>query len=138
MRGFPGGRGRGIEVTDGARLAGPAMIGLGVAVTVLAVARGDAHVAWVLIVPVIYGASPLLLLGTVLWFLGLGVWIAGATISGADGSSAGPARGVVLIGPVPIVFGDWGRHRRWVYGAALVAGVVVFGVALGVAFGLIP
>ncbi len=112
-----------------------------------AVARGRAIVSWVLIVPVVSGASLEFLAGTLLLVVGLfAVPLAFALTSDEDyppdlrSPAAGPtgraagASGVVLIGPWPIFFGGWAnlpaRTRWWVAlaGAAVTVALFVVGV----------
>lgn len=113
-----------------------------------AVARGRATVSWVLVVPVVSGASLEFLAGSLLLVVGLfAVPLAFAFTQedelpppAALPPSAGPTRratgasGVVLVGPLPIFFGGWAdlpaRTRRWVAlaGAAAMVALLVAGL----------
>ncbi len=113
-----------------------------------AVARGKAAVSWVLVVPVVSGASLEFLAGTLLLVVGLfAVPLAFAFTQedelpppAALPPSTGPTRratgasGVVLVGPLPIFFGGWAdlpaRTRRWVAlaGAAAMVALLVAGL----------
>jgi len=110
------------------------------------VARGEAQVAWVIIVPVVYGGSLLLLLGAFAWIAGfawlaLGSgWATDAEPSGnvpEGGSARWEPRGLVLIGPFPILFGSWGPGARWVYRVAFVVGVALVVLAVAVVLGVV-
>jgi uncharacterized protein (TIGR00304 family) len=125
----------------------------GIALVALSVAQGGATVTLVLIVPVVSGSSLEFLLGVVLLIAGFvalllafsvgGVLEAGslpseeATDTGpSSGASRGGVGGVVLIGPVPIVFGSWrgiSRRARWalvLLGTLLVIAAVLASVWL--------
>ena len=113
-----------------------------------AVARGEATVSWVLVVPVVSGASLEFLAGTLLVVVGLFAVPLAFALTSEDElppptsppPSAGPARratgpsGVVLIGPLPIFFGGWAdvpaRTRRWaaLAGVAAMVALLVAGV----------
>ena len=117
----------------------------GVALVALSVAEGRASVALFVIVPVVTGSSLPFLLGVVLIAVGF-LSMPFALVAESNESDlalperdaaeqAGPpARGgvggVVLVGPVPIVFGSWkGVSRRTLVWLA-VAGTVLVIVAL--------
>jgi uncharacterized protein (TIGR00304 family) len=110
------------------------LLALGLAVLVggitflsLAVLFGSAHVAVVLIVPVLYGSSPYLALGVLLLVLGFFLTFLGWASMAGDEVALGPATpivsptggsadrsegtrrsygGFLLIGPIPVVFGN--------------------------------
>jgi len=99
----------------------------GIALLVDAVLRGTAQASIVLIVPVLSGSSPEFLIGTLLTFVGLVSlflsWGSVEMFDAADGAEGSAPRsgGVVLIGPVPIFFGEWkqmGRRGVWGWVAA--------------------
>lgn len=116
------------------------MLGLALLVTggiliATAVLTGGAHVAWVVVVPILYGSSFLFLGGTLLVLVGL---LLGATVTvppeeapsdrapqatGSDGEGSG---GVLLLGPVPIFFGRWGNRARVHYWRWVLLGVLAF------------
>jgi uncharacterized membrane protein len=100
---------------------------VGLALIADALLRGSAAASIVLIVPVLSGSSPEFVLGTLLTFLGLlALFLTAGTIeltgsaSSAEGATS-RSGGVVLVGPVPIFFGEWrqmGRHGLWGWVAA--------------------
>ncbi|MGA7475996.1 MAG: DUF131 domain-containing protein [Thermoplasmata archaeon] len=113
----------------------------GVALVALSVVEGGAKVALLVIVPVLSGSSLTFLLGVVLLvvgFLSLPFAIAaewGEELPSLPSSGTAPPErqsgvgGIVLVGPVPIVFGSWkGMSRRTRWWLAL-AGAVVLTVA---------
>jgi len=119
-------------------LAGAAMI-------VAAVALGQATVALVVVIPVVFGGSPLFAGGVGLVLLGLlgGMFGIGENASNEPRSERptegpeGPVRtgGLVLVGPVPIVWGTGvpiSRRGRWVL--AVLGGVLLL-LALAVVWG---
>jgi uncharacterized membrane protein len=120
-----------------ARWVGPALLLLGVGLVVAAVATGSAHVALVLIVPVIFGsASPLLIAGILSIFLG--ILALGLTFGvqfedpeelrpapGGGPAPSGGTGGVVLVGPFPIFFGSWKNPSRRAMLLAVAVGTVV-------------
>lgn len=135
-------------------LAGLLALATGVGLISLAVANGQAHFALFLIVPVFYGASPLLALGSLLLIGGLllvflsPVWDGGAeewepaeppvgsplAASAATPVPPGGSKprasygGFLLIGPVPVVFGN--RQGLMPYlvllGVLMVVAIVLF------------
>ena len=117
-------------------LAAAALWVAAVALIVHSVLDGGATVTLVIIVPVVSGSSPEFLVGVVLLIAGFVVlWFSFAYAepetppappSGTGSSVPGGAGGVVLIGPVPIVFGSWrgiSRRARWLL--ALVGALVL-------------
>jgi uncharacterized membrane protein len=113
----------------------------GVALVAVSVVKGGANVALLVIVPVVSGSSLTFLLGVVLLvvgFLALPFAVAegwGETPPALPSNGTAPPAGqggvggVVLIGPVPIVFGSWkGISRRTRWWLAL-AGAVLLTVA---------
>jgi uncharacterized membrane protein len=117
---------------------GPVLVGAGVTAVAASLALGVAHLALVVIVPVIYGASWLFGLGILLLVLGffclpLG-WGGEAPSSVPAGSPTRGVGGVILVGPVPIFFGSWKNvSRRWRVAMA-VLGACVLGTVLVVAW----
>lgn len=112
---------------------------LGLAAVLLgdALLRGSAHAALVLVVPVLTGSSAEFLVGVLLLivgFLSLPLLVSGTYAdereTGSADTEAPRHGGVVLIGPVPIFFGEWrGMSRRaYLWWAAL--GSVLFVVLL--------
>lgn len=118
------------------RWLGPAFFVAGVVTMALAVARGQASVYLVLVIPVIIGTGPLAFLGIVLVFAGfLLTFLFWPSRFGVDPGvrdavptspeSAPPARrwgGVLFLGPIPVIFGSDPRMTR----AMLLIGVVLF------------
>lgn len=109
-----------------------------------AIARGAASVALLVVVPVIFGASSEFLVGVVLLVFGfatlplaLGYRVAAEAedeVAPRAHVEAPPAEvgGLLLIGPVPIFFGRWGRVSRRVRLVAAAAGAALLVVALAV------
>jgi uncharacterized membrane protein len=108
----------------------------GVTLLIDATLRGTAHASIVLIVPVLSGSSPEFVIGTLLTFLGiLGILLlaAGVEVERGGGDAAPPGGrggGVVLIGPVPIFFGEWKAIGRrgywgWVTVGAIVSALII-------------
>ena len=118
-----------------------AVLAAGVALVAVSVLEGGANVALLVIVPVVSGSSLTFLLGVVLLVVGF-LSLPFATAEGWDeappalpSGGTGPPEaqsgvgGVVLLGPVPIVFGSWkGISRRTRWWLAL-AGAVLLTVA---------
>ncbi len=70
-----------------------------------AVLYGDARVALLLFIPIIYGGGILLLMGTLLFIIGFILLFFSPLLE----ENTGPEKsygGVILIGPIPIVFGS--------------------------------
>jgi len=116
---------------------------LGAVLVGAAVASGEAELALVVFLPVIYGGGLLLgagiaclIAGFVLWFFGLGIEPVRAPPEPIVPAAAPPpaeraARrfgGVVFLGPFPIAFGSDQRAAFWalVGGAVLLALILVF------------
>jgi uncharacterized membrane protein len=99
---------------------------VGLALLVDALVRGSAQASIIVIVPVLSGSSPEFVVGTLLTFVGLfGMFLSSAGVTTVDepvpGRTESRSGGVVLIGPVPIFFGEWrrtGRHGFWGWVAA--------------------
>lgn len=117
---------------------GPGILVAGLVVLALAVARGEASLFLVVVVPVVTGSGPLALVGILLVFAGFFVsflgWPARAAMPATDDlATAGqpaerpvpPSRrwgGVVFLGPLPLVFGSDPRMTR----SMILVGVVLF------------
>jgi uncharacterized membrane protein len=116
----------------------------GVALVALSVVEGGASVALIAIVPVITGSSVAFLLGVVLivagfFVLPFALWEradeepsalpAGGSAPPPTGGGGGVG-GVVLVGPVPIVFGSWKRISRRTRWWLALAGAVVLTVVI--------
>ncbi len=118
------------------RWLGPASFFAAVLTIALAVARGEANMYLVVVVPVIVGTGPLAFLGIFLVFAGflftflLWPMHPGGKPEGRDDGSvspqgAPPARrwgGVLFLGPIPVIFGSDPRMTR----TMLLVGVVLF------------
>ena len=118
------------------------LVAAGLGLVALALAQDGASVAIVLVVPVLYGRSLEFVAGALLFIAGLFTLplAFGTVVSVEDGPSvddeptgSAGSGGVVLIGPVPIVWGSWKdvstRTRvllAAVGGGLLVALVVLF------------
>jgi uncharacterized protein (TIGR00304 family) len=127
-------------------LAAAALWVAAAALIVHSVLDGGATVTLVIIVPVVSGSSAEFLVGVALLIAGFVLlWFSFAYTyaepetppappSGTGSSVPGGAGGVVLIGPVPIVFGSWrgiSRRARWLL--ALVGALVLIVVVLAAA-----
>jgi uncharacterized protein (TIGR00304 family) len=108
------------------KILGTALIVAGAALLVLAIVQGDAEVALVVIIPVIYGTGLLPALAILLVFAGI-VALFMSFVPTASPERERPHEenmdrkedkkfgGVVLIGPIPIVFGSWKKLRgSWI------------------------
>ncbi len=118
------------------RWLGPASFFAGVLTIALAVARGEANMYLVVVIPVIVGTGSLAFLGIFLVFAGFMLTFLmwplrpGTEPGGRDdvpGSPQGtsPARrwgGVLFLGPIPVIFGSDPRMTR----TMLLLGVVLF------------
>jgi uncharacterized protein (TIGR00304 family) len=99
------------------RFAGGALVMLGIVLLVLAVLEGQASLALVLIVPVIYGTGPLLAISVLMIFAGLALAFLSffQATPGTDTANAPRGKkewgGVILIGPIPIVIGSAGMLK---------------------------
>lgn len=126
-------------------IAGPGLVALGAALVGYAVATGGAHLYLVLIIPVVTGTSPLFAAGVLVLIVGILLlplaWAAGALEPPPAGGAPHPAPpvpseagsssgGVLFVGPVPVFLGGWRRNPPIAYRWAVVAGAVLFVVAL--------
>lgn len=105
-----------------------------------AVVTGGARVSLFLVFPVVSGGSAEFLLGLVAFVLGLFTLplalATSETLVGDDareGPGGGLRGGVVLVGPVPIFFGDWRAAGRRDYFVWAVVGSLVLGLLVAVA-----
>lgn len=106
-----------------------ALVG-GLALVGFAVARGEVHVALLLLVPVVYGTGVAATSGMLLLMAAGILWVIGGARDAADRPEATPRAdlaerapdrrggGVVLLGPIPIVWGD-ARVRPWLIAIGL-------------------
>ena len=132
------------------RFVGPGILLTGLVALALAVARGEASVYLILIVPAVVGTGPLAFLGILLVFLGFFLtfflWTAGASPPAIDPGeipavtpqgTPKPRRwgGVVFLGPIPLVFGSDPQMTRWmlILGAILFLALVLLTIALLIA-----
>ena len=118
------------------RWLGPASFLAGVLTMAFAVARGEANVYLVLVIPVVVGTGPLAFLGVFLVFAGFLLTFllwpfrpdaepGGRVVLPASPEGAPPARrwgGVLFLGPIPVIFGSDPRMTR----TMLLIGVVLF------------
>ena len=132
--------GRCVEEMRAAPLVAIGLLVGGAALVVDAIVRGSARVALVVIVPVVVGGSAEFVAGVGLIALGLVVLplaLAYGPISAPPGEAESPPlpperpggsafSGLVLIGPVPILFGSATRAPRWVRIALVLVGGAVF------------
>lgn len=117
------------------RWLGPASLVAGVLTMAIAVARRQANIYLVLIIPVIVGTGPLAFLGIILVFAGflLTFLLWPSRFAGDPGNrdaspispeGAAPTRrwgGVLFLGPIPVIFGSDPRMTR----TMLLIGVVL-------------
>jgi uncharacterized protein (TIGR00304 family) len=136
-----------------------ALLVAGIAAMAVAIARGDAELQFVLIFPVLSGTGAVFALGAGLLILGVLVAFIGLPLLTASrveeapppqapprsptppaqgarprdpGADAGPRwGGVVLIGPIPIVFGSSARVSMWMLVLAAVVTVLLLVLLLG-------
>lgn len=107
-------------------LLGASLLVLGIAVLLVALAEGEANVALIVIIPVVYGGGPLLVLAILFIFAGfLLLSFAFAHRVEREGPPTDDEvkrefGGVVLIGPIPIVFGS-ARALRGTWALAALA-----------------
>lgn len=107
-------------------LLGASLLVLGIAVLLVALAEGDASVALVVIIPIVYGGGALLVLAILLIFAGF-LLLSLSSVQRvrqegppADNEVKKEFGGVVLIGPIPIVFGS-ARALRGTWAMAALA-----------------
>ena len=138
------------------RILGPAILVAGLVALGFAVARGEARLYLVVIIPVIVGAGPLGILGILLAFLGFfltfflwPVSVPAPALGAVDTikappehrtqeiSPGEPARsrrwgGVVFLGPIPLVLGSDPHMTRWmlILGAILFVALLFLTIAL--------
>ena len=132
------------------RFVGPGIVLTGLAALALAVARGEASVYLIFIVPAVVGTGPLAFLGILLVFLGFFLtfflWTAAApppaiepteipAITPQGSQKTRRWGGVVFLGPIPLVFGSDPQMTRWmlILGAILFLALVLLTIALLVA-----
>lgn len=119
------------------RVAALAALVAAAALLVLAAQRGQLRVGLLLFIPFLVGQGVLAFAGAALLMLALVLWFLGTPMRplappGAEWAERGPAPeretrhgGVVLLGPIPIVWGS-GRALPWM----VAAGVLLLALAL--------
>ena len=130
------------------QLTGPAVLIAGLVTLALAVARGEASLYLIVVVPAVVGTSPLAFLGILLVFVGFFLtfflWSARPPLPRAEPTEvpavtpakAPPPRrwgGVVFLGPIPLVFGSDPQMTR----VMLVLGAILFLALLGLTLALL-
>lgn len=130
------------------QLAGPAVLIAGLVTLALAVARGEASLYLIVVIPAVVGTGPLAFLGILLvfagFFLTFFLWSVGAPLPAPEPveapaftpPEAPPARrwgGVVFLGPIPLVFGSDPQMTRMM----LVLGAILFLALLGLTIALL-
>lgn len=117
-------------------LLGLAVLAAGLALVAEAFLTGGAHLALLLVIPVVYGSSVLLAAGSLLLFVGIFLTLGGLVTGEGASPEEGPPRpspqgapgrkgtssaygGFLLVGPVPIVFGN--REKMLPYLLAMAA-----------------
>jgi len=124
------------------QLAGPAVLIAGLVTLALAVARGEASLYLIVVIPAVVGTSPLAFLGILLVFVGFFLtfflWSGGVPLPRAEPTEVAAVKpvetppprrwgGVVLLGPIPLVFGSDPQMTRMM----LVLGGILFLALLG-------
>ncbi|MBI0584404.1 MAG: DUF131 domain-containing protein [Methanomassiliicoccus sp.] len=116
------------------RVSGVLLLAAGTLLLAWAVAEGQASIAFLLIIPVIYGSGPLAALSVLAIIGGMMLIFLSLVPSRARESVEGPAQetnrewgGVVLIGPVPIIIGSAGmlKDRRVLMLLAIISSLVL-------------
>jgi len=132
------------------RFVGPGILLTGLVVLALAVARGEASVYLIFIIPAVVGTGPLAFLGILLVFLGFFLtfflWTATSpppaiepteipVVAPQGSQKARRWGGVVFLGPIPLVFGSDPQMTRWmlILGAILFLALVLLTIALLIA-----
>ncbi|MGI0150102.1 MAG: TIGR00304 family membrane protein [Thermoplasmata archaeon] len=133
------------------QLVGPAVLLAGLATLALAVARGEASLFLIVVIPAVVGTGPIAFLGILLvfagFFLTFFLWTAGAPLPPVEvvepleplASRPPQARrarrwgGVVFLGPIPLVFGSDPQMTRMM----LVLGAILFLALLGLTLALL-
>jgi uncharacterized protein (TIGR00304 family) len=129
------------------QLAGPAVLIVGLATLALAVARGEASLYLIVVIPAVVGTGPVAFLGILLVFAGFFLtsflWSIGAPRPAPEPDQvpavtppAAPSTrrwgGIVFLGPIPLVFGSDPQMTRMM----LVLGVILFLALLGLTIAL--
>ena len=124
------------------RFVGPGILLTGLVALAWAVARGEASVYLIFVVPAVVGTGPFAFLGILLVFLGFFLtfflWTTGAppssigrpAIESPEAEAIAPQEttkarrwgGVVFLGPIPLVFGSDPQMTRMM----LILGVILF------------
>ena len=119
------------------RFLGPGFLLAGLVALAVAVARNEASLALVFVVPVVIASGPLAVLGILLIFVGFFLtflsWSAGplppmpGPAEAPSGAPPEPTRsrrwgGVLFLGPIPLVFGSDPQMTRMM----LILGVILF------------
>lgn len=130
------------------QLAGPALLIAGLVTLALAVARGEANLYLIVVIPAVVGTGPLAFLGILLvfagFFLTFFLWSMGTPLPATepvDASALTPPEvptarrwgGVVFLGPIPLVFGSDPQMTRMM----LVLGAILFLALLGLTIALL-
>lgn len=126
-------------------MAGLALLVLGVALIAGSLATGEGQLFLVLFIPVFTSVGLLGLAGMIALIAGIFLGMASFTRSGRLAGSEPPAQspaqapaapgagpaprygGVVMIGPIPLVFGSDARIAKWM----MVLGIVLMGLVVG-------
>ncbi len=120
------------------RLLGLLTLLAAVALIVISLAQGESQVGLFLIFPFIYGGGITGIAGTVLVFLGFALLFFSISFSSSsekdldreDHETKSSVRGVVFIGPVPIIFGSGDRLWKDKWFVAALAVLVIFVIVL--------
>lgn len=124
------------------RVAGLLLVAAGLACLVAAIVQGSIRVGLFLIVPFVYGTGLLAAGGMLLIMVGGMLLLVSLVPRMSDGEALPPGEGrverhsssggVVLLGPVPIVWGSDRRIQRWmlVLGAAMLGLWLLFALLM--------
>ena len=102
----------------------PLLMITGLVLIALALVTGEAKVALVLFIPVIYGGGILLLLGILLLFLGIFARFF-LPMTHEETTLEKNYGGVVFIGPIPMVFGSDAKITRTMMYIGLVIAIIL-------------
>lgn len=112
----------------------PLVLASGIVVIVAAIVLGQARFALFLIFPVVYGGGPLAFLGGLLVTAGLLLYFFRFTapfrtpdspLQSPQSAMRARKGGVILIGPIPVIYGSEPRVARWMLAAAILMMAIV-------------
>lgn len=104
---------------------------LGIVLLGVAVANGDAKIGFFLIIPVVYGSGVFSFLGMLCLMAGIFLYFytrSQPVHSSRGGYTRSRSSGVILIGPIPIIWGSDPKTTTYTVVLAIILMVVVFGL----------